>query len=217
MNWPNDYLNHILTGDCLSIMKDIPDDSIDLLLTDPPYAGAGMKYDIFKDGDKDAVTKLVLDFVALARQKAKIVIFPSGKYETELSLFHDAPPQWRMCWYKCACGGLSKVGFNDWEMMMVYGKKICVNAHDHFTVPNTEKMGNYGHPCPKPLKWAEWIINRFSPVKGIVMDCFAGSGTVLLAAERLGRSWVGCDISAEYCKIAQGRIDKERSQLKLPF
>ena len=37
MKYPNDYINHIICGDCLKVMKDIPDDSIDLIIIDPPY------------------------------------------------------------------------------------------------------------------------------------------------------------------------------------
>jgi len=196
-------------------MAQLSDKCVDLILTDPPYAGAGMKYDMYDDTDKEKTTQLVLDFLKEAKRIGKIVIFPSGKYDTEIKLFQTDPPNWRLCWHKGSTPNVSKVGFNDWEMMMVYGEKICVYTHDHFTVHNTEKRGNYGHPCPKPLKWAQWLINKFCPVNGIVFDPFLGSGTVMVAAETLNRRWFGCDLSPAYCDEARRRIDKERAQLKL--
>jgi site-specific DNA-methyltransferase (adenine-specific) len=70
---------------------------------------------------------------------------------------------------------------------------------------NDEKMGNYGHPCPKPIGWAKWIIKRFCPEGGLVLDPFAGSGTVLKAARDMKRSYIGIDLSPKYCEIARKR------------
>lgn len=197
----------LIHGDCLVEMKKIPDKSIDLVLTDPPYAGAGMKYNSYDDTDISKVNKLVLDFVKLATQKARIVIFPSGKFCTEIMLYQQYPPQWRLCWYKGACGGISAVGFNDWEMMMVYGEKICRNQHDFFKAQG-EKLGNWHHPCPKPLDWAKWIIYRFCDEGGIVCDPFMGSGTVGSACKEYKRNFIGIEIDEKYFKIAQNRINQ---------
>jgi DNA modification methylase len=49
----------------------------------------------------------------------------------------------------------------------------------------------------------------------IIYDPFFGAGTVGVAAEKLNRSWIGSEINSDYCKIAQKRIDQERTQLKL--
>ena len=38
MNWPEDFINKIICGDCLEVMKDIPDESVDLIIFDPPFA-----------------------------------------------------------------------------------------------------------------------------------------------------------------------------------
>lgn len=196
----------LMLGDCLDLMKQIPDKSIDLVLTDPPYAGAGMNYDSFDDMNINKVNELIFNFLEIAEQKAKIVIFPSGKFITEIALYQRHPPKWRLCWNKGGGSNISAVGFNDWEMMMVYGEKVCVNQHDHFTAVNTEKKGNYGHPCPKPTKWAKWIIQRFCPKDGIVLDCFMGSGTTGVACKELGRKFIGMEISEKYFNIAKQRI-----------
>ena len=50
----------------------------------------------------------------------------------------------------------------------------------------------------------------------MILDCFLGSGTTAVAAERLGRRWIGIEIEPKYCAIAQARVDAERNQLKLP-
>ena len=50
-----------------------------------------------------------------------------------------------------------------------------------------------------------------------VLDCFAGSGSTLLACDRLDRRWVGVERDGEYCGIAHRRIDDERRQRRLPL
>jgi DNA modification methylase len=206
--------SEIYLGDCLEVMKEIPDKSIDLILTDPPYAGAGMKYYSFNDRDIEKVNNLVFNFLQIAKQKAKIIIFPSGKFITEIMLYQKDPPKWRLCWYKGATSNISAVGFNDWEMMMVYGDKICVNQHDHFSIfSGKDKLGNYGHPCPKPVPWAKWIIYRFCPDGGGVLDPFMGSGTTGVACKELGRNFIGIDIEPRYYEIAKRRIQNTTTDM----
>jgi DNA modification methylase len=52
---------------------------------------------------------------------------------------------------------------------------------------------------------------------GVVFDPFAGSGTTLLVAEKLGRRWIGVELNAEYCDIAIKRLRNETDQNKLSF
>ena len=77
------------------------------------------------------------------------------------------------------------------------------------------KEGVEGHPTVKSLE----IISRLAvrcPDDGIIFDPFLGSGTTAVAAERLGRRWIGIEMEPKYCAIAQARVDAERNQLKLP-
>lgn len=65
---------------------------------------------------------------------------------------------------------------------------------------------NY-HPTVKPLKLMEYLCRITStPTKGILLDPFIGSGTTAIAAERVGRKWVGVEQDEGYCEIAKKRI-----------
>ena len=66
------------------------------------------------------------------------------------------------------------------------------------------------HPAPFPVELAERCIG--STDAGVVLDPFMGSGSTAIAAERLGRSWIGFDISGEYCEMARRRIGEARRQ-----
>lgn len=63
------------------------------------------------------------------------------------------------------------------------------------------------HPCVKPLALMEYLIKLIMPPSGILLDPFAGSGTTILAAKRLGVEAIGIELNEEYCEIARNRLD----------
>ena len=78
-----------------------------------------------------------------------------------------------------------------------------------------ESAKRIGHPAPFPLELPRRCIELFSFRKDIVLDPFNGSGTTCLAALKLGRRFLGIDISEEYCDLARIRIRQETQQKKL--
>lgn len=73
----------------------------------------------------------------------------------------------------------------------------------------------FEHPATFPEALAQDHIISWSNEGDLVLDPMCGSGTTCKMAERLGRHWIGIDISEEYCEIARERIRIEQSQLKL--
>lgn len=72
------------------------------------------------------------------------------------------------------------------------------------------------HPTVKPLDLMKYLCNLTrTPTGGIVLDPFCGSGTTLWAAEFHNRPWIGIEMNKEYVAIAEARIERERSQIKL--
>lgn len=65
-----------------------------------------------------------------------------------------------------------------------------------------------GYPTQKPERLIEPIINASSEKDDVVADFFMGGGTTLAVSERLGRRWIGCDVSPIACKLARRRIAK---------
>jgi site-specific DNA-methyltransferase (adenine-specific) len=66
--------------------------------------------------------------------------------------------------------------------------------------------GNKLHPTQKPLSVLLPMVETFSPLGGVVLDPFSGSGSSLLAAKMLGRSWLGIELDAKYHAIASPRL-----------
>lgn len=69
------------------------------------------------------------------------------------------------------------------------------------------------HPTQKPLEIVERMINASCPPGGVVLDPFLGSGTTAVAAARLGRHYVGFELNADYCRMAQARLDQLHSKV----
>jgi len=75
-----------------------------------------------------------------------------------------------------------------------------------WSIAPERKMKEFGHPAMFPEKLAERVIKLFSFVGDVVLDPFNGVGTTTAVAQKLGRRFVGIDISQEYCDIAQKRL-----------
>lgn len=72
----------------------------------------------------------------------------------------------------------------------------------------TESAKRVNHPAPFPVELPKRCIEMFTFVGDVVLDPFLGSGTTAVAAKMTGRRYVGCDLSAEYCAIAEERLIK---------
>ena len=83
-----------------------------------------------------------------------------------------------------------------------------------------ESAKKVGHPAPFPVDLAKRVIALYSYQEDAVLDPFVGSGTTCVAAAKLGRRYVGYDISPEYCALAEQRISKssldDHIELNLP-
>lgn len=79
----------------------------------------------------------------------------------------------------------------------------------------TASARKIGHPAPFPEELPKRLIKLYSYPNNVVLDPFVGSGTTCLVAKKLGRKYIGYDISKEYCKLAKNRIKKEFSQKTL--
>jgi DNA modification methylase len=86
------------------------------------------------------------------------------------------------------------------------GKKGIARTTDVIDVPigGTEK--GIDHPAMCPVELAEQLIATFCPAGGTVVDPFAGSGTTLVAAKKLGCGYYGFDVVTDYCEIARKRL-----------
>lgn len=207
-------LNKIYCGDCLELMKELPDKSIDLVLTDPPY-GINLKYESYIDTEDNwysLMDKVLPEIIRIS----KMAILPSCQIRRLKWIYNNYPPDWLICWYKGSTGHASYIGFNDWEPHLVYGKtKNRLYMHDYFQTKSSPKKETFGHPCPKPIEWAKWIIERATEENDTVLDCFIGSGTTAIACLQTNRNFIGMELEPKYVDIANKRINDFTKQLTM--
>lgn len=206
--------------DCLEGMKQLPDNSVDLIVTDPPYGigcdkgftanlGSSPKTTkIYNDTwDNDTPTKEIFD--EMLRIGKTVIIF-GGNYFIDKLPFKKS---W-LVWDKI--GDMKQFDFlSDCELMWTnldrnITKKYIV-IQKGFIAEEKERF----HPTQKPVKLIRMIISDFSKENDIILDPFMGSGTTAVACKQLNRKFIGFEISEEYCKIANKRL--EQNNLKSFF
>jgi len=190
----------IYHGDCREILPYLP--KVDLVLTDPPY-GVGFQYASYQDS-LDGWKALMGDLVPWIRNNSSMGILPSCQIKQLGWIYELYPPDWLLCWYKGSPGHVAFVGFNDWEPLLVYGKRKGLHMHDYFYCQPAP--ADNGHPCPKPIKWANHLIGKTTKQDETVLDPFMGSGTTLVAAKQLHRKAIGIEIEEKYVEIAIKRL-----------
>ena len=230
-------------GDCLELMKDIPDGSVDLVVTDPPYLietkGGGMynrtngnvsEYIKELDTIKDGFSEEVLEELCRMMKKINIYIFCSQKQIIPLLNYFVEKKKcnWNLLtWHKTnpvpACGNKY---LTDTEYILFFrekGVKIYGEFKTKFTYyvtpKNVKDKKLYGHPTIKPLNILENLIVNSSAEGEIVLDPFMGSGSTGVACVNHGRRFIGMELDEHYFEVAKQRIDDarfEKVMRKLP-
>ena len=210
MTYPDDFINKIICGDCLEIMKDIPDKSIDLVLTDPPY-GMGYLSNHYKNinpfnrivGDD----KFPSQIIPLLKSKAKKAVYVFCRWN---NLKEVEEPKSFISWVKnnWTAGDLLHEHGRQWEGILFYPmeqhsfKKRYPDVIDYSRVPPTELE----HPTQKPVSLIKMIIENNTEPNDLILDPFSGSCTTAVACKLLNRRCISIEISPEYCAIGEKRL-----------
>lgn len=209
--WPDDFINQIICGDSLEVMKEMPDKCVDLVLTDPPYGisykntRSEIKYErIENDSGEIDYVKLITEL----ERVAKIVII-FGAENFYKSLPHKG--RW-ICWDKRAENISNEMPGSPFELAWINKTHGYYRIYRviHGGAVNNDDSGNPRfHPTQKPIKLFGKIMQDFTKEGEIIFDSFLGSGTTAVAAKQLGRKFIGIEISPKYCKIAEDRLRQE--------
>ncbi|OYW60024.1 MAG: hypothetical protein B7Z31_04825 [Rhodobacterales bacterium 12-65-15] len=193
----------LLLGDCLQVMPTLG--RFDAVVTDPPYGigESGGKFRGRKGGghrvlarkDWDASRPTGEAFAMIERAAADQVIW-GGNYFADL-----LPPSKGWLYWDKLMGG----DFADGELAWT----SLDRALRKFTLCN--KMAGKVHPTQKPVALMEWCLG-FLPDAKTILDPFMGSGTTLVACQRMGRTGTGVELDEEYWRIACERVHKAWQQ-----
>jgi site-specific DNA-methyltransferase (adenine-specific) len=255
-------LNKIYCMDCLEGMRKLPDDSIDLVVTSPPYDNLrtykGFSVDLHSTG-KEAYRVLkdggIAVMVIQDQTKAFAKTLTSFRliidwcdnigfrlFETIIYRKYGTEGAWWKARFRVDheympifLKGKKPQYFNK-KLLMVpskHGGEILTGSGNRRTTGETTKtvtrpinptkcrgtIWDYlmagdkdplkrKHPAPFPDQIPIDFITCFCPPKGIVLDPFIGSGSTAVAAKKLGRHYIGFEITPEYCEIAEQRTKR---------
>lgn len=211
-------LNKIHNIDCLEFMKTLPDKCIDLVLTDPPY---GMEFRsnyrkekyqaIENDNNLDWLPNFIEEGYRILKDNTHAYFFCSFHnidiFKQEIAKKFEVKNI--LVWIK------NNTGMGDLEGDYAPQYELCIYARKgnrklndgrHSNILQYNRIGNMNHPTEKPLDLFSFLIRKSTSENEIVFDGFLGGGTTALACKMLKRNYIGCEISPEYCKIAEDRI-----------
>ena len=228
-------MNNIILkqGNCLDLMKDIPDKSIDLIVTDPPYKingnGFKAKGGFLKDrkviddikGIKDGFDFEMLDEMIRISKKINMYIYCNKDLLFELIVYFKQRKE--KLFMDILCEHITNptpfccnTYLNDTDYILFVresGVKVVGNYHNKIKwctkKTNKEDKKKYQHPTPKYVHLLEKYIRNSSDENGIVLDAFMGSGSTGVACVNTNRNFIGIELDEAYFNIAKKRI-KER-------
>ena len=209
----------VVEGDCLELMKQLPDKCVDAVITDPPYGvllgsvdngqcreKGQQSYSEFEDTAEYVRESVVPSIVECLRISGRVIVTPGNRN----AWLYPKPDDFGV-WYNPAGTGIGKWGFILAHIILYYGKDPKAGrgsgASSAWALNDSvSETKNKLHPCPKPLKFASWLVTKGSTDGDTILDPFLGSGTTAVAAKKLGRHFLGMEISKTYCEIARERI-----------
>lgn len=195
-------LNTVHHADALSLLRALPDGSIDICFADPPYNN-GTRYDIYVDRRSD-YSDWCRAWFKECRRVARVVVITPG--HGNLWMWGQIEKPFGVgCWYKPGNCASSVMGWETWEPWLYYGSRILGGPSDVYA-PVFRQTDVGDHPCPKPVQLLTGILRKVGKAGCSVIDPFCGTGTTLIAASKLAMHYIGADISATYVQIAKRRL-----------
>jgi site-specific DNA-methyltransferase (adenine-specific) len=202
----------IVSGDCIELMKKLPSGGVDFILTDPPYI---VKYkdrsnrSVRNDDNAEWLKPSVKEMYRVLKQDAFCVSFYGwNKADLFLAAWREAGfrPVGHIVFRKPYASSTRFLQYRHESAYLLAKGKPAMPSNAPADVIDWVYSGNRYHPTQKPTEILKPLIEAFSPVGGIVLDPFCGSGSTLLAAQEMQRNSLGFELSASYCEKARMRL-----------
>ena len=226
--------NRVIAGDARAELPKLPEASIDLSFWSPPYyVGKSyerhLSFDDWRELLRDVIrghSRVVKPGGFLAVNIGDILCFSdaSGFYLYDQRIWHKDP-----CWANSRWHSNSYRAVDEFEHVYVFWRPGITQYDRHRLTPsewaqwgsrgvwNIRSVGrNERHEAEFPEELANRVIRLFSPVGGVVLDPFVGTGTTTKVAKLLGRQWLGIDVEAEHAHMARRRTDDVVQALTAP-
>ncbi|QDP55695.1 MAG: putative modification methylase [Prokaryotic dsDNA virus sp.] len=228
---------NLMQGDCLERMNEIPDGSVDMVLTDPPYGTTRCKWDSIIP-----LEQMWEQLKRVTKKNGAIVMTATQPFTSILGASNIDMLRYSWVWRKSAATGhlnAKRMPMKNHEDVLVfyskqpiynpqglvdfnkivrrgsngdcYGSSGKENLQEKTGYPRTvQYFGSEGktvHPTQKPVALMEYLIKTYTNEGETVLDFTMGSGTTGVAAVNTGRSFIGIELDVDYFNIAKSRIE----------
>lgn len=206
----------LVNGDCMDVMRELPDNAFDLAICDPPY-GLGI------DGQKACVCKNPKHNRKFHARKGWDDSTPTAEYFRELERVSRNQIIWGANYF---VEHLTK-GTKGWIVWFKGQTGLtmsdCELAYSSFNCPTRLITINRGvlakqntiHPTEKPVQLYSWLLQNYAKRGDKILDTHLGSGAIYLAADSMGFEMTGIELDPEYYNAAKQRILYQQAQPRL--
>ncbi len=223
-------------GDCLEVMRSLPDKSVDAVITDPPYNIGFSGYSSYEDNLSDS------DYIGLLSEMGR---FPVAviHYPEEMMRYvvpalgvpdhvgawcynSNIPRRFRLINFYKLDPDYSRVKqpyknpSDSRVKALIDGGSKGANLYEWFSdiqLVKNVSAEKTDHPCPVPVALIERIILLTTNEGDTILDPFMGSGTTGVACVQTGRNFIGIEIDEGYYNIAAKRIAEAQQQMVMPI
>lgn len=228
----------IINADCMEVLKQLPDKSIDLVLTDPPYEvdshggkstqkGLGERANNLRDNIRFVSEgfdyEKVLKEIVRVCKKINAYIFCSNAQISKIMGFFEnlGCSTTLLVWHKTNAIPLANGTYHSNVEFIVCAREkgACFNELDiskkskviAMPYPTDKRF----HPTQKPVELIERLLTIKSKENDLVLDCYSGSGTTAIACHRLKRRFICIEKDPEYWAKSVERLKFEQAQQQL--
>lgn len=227
MNWPGDFMNQIICGDCLEVMKYIPDECIDLTITSPIYNLGNdhhtntKRHQAYNDCMPENQyqkwqIEVLNEIYRITKKYGSLFYNHKNRIKDGISII---PYEWlfdtkwlikqEIVWWNGSHNFDSIRFYPQTERIYWLAKSKLTtlnNKNSFLDIWQIPPVGTkYKHTRQFPQKLVDIIISCFDDAR-IIFDPFVGSGTTIRAAKDFRRNYIGIDIEKKYCKMTEERL-----------
>jgi site-specific DNA-methyltransferase (adenine-specific) len=216
---PSQLINTIAHGDCIEIMRQMPSESVDFILTDPPYLVSYRDRDgrtIQNDADASWLKPAMAEAYRVLKQDRVAIMFYGW---TKVDAFFEA---WRSAGFQPVGHIVFRKSYSSKSRFLRYQhEQAYLLAKGRPPLPkqplsdvmDMPYSGNKLHPTQKPIPALAQLVRSFTLPGELVLDPFAGSGSTCAAAALTGRKYIGVELDAEYHQAASQRMARVKERI----
>lgn len=210
--------------DCMELMRSLKDKSIDLAIVDPVYGGVTQGGYMKNAGSTQRLAKARSYNMALWQQPktdsdyfkelfrvSRNQVIWGGNYFADML----PPSQGWIVWDKQRAKG---VKFADCELAWTSfnrATRIVRFRWDGFLQGDMKHREKRIHPTQKPVAVYAWILENYASKGDLILDTHVGSASSLIACEKMGFEYIGCELDENYYKDSLERLNREKQQITI--